>query len=281
MKKKFFLHAVIFLFIILITGCTSLMEKAGQLLDGTLLEAKKLAEYKESENDRFVLKHMRGKDGQEYFLITDSRMPALSMKTSMPDSSGRLYLTSYTFLCGSVSGWNEFTMDISASGTIENNGDNLSLHINAPIELIHISSGKIRYNDERLIDDSAVRSLNNRRERILALVEWMKMQQDAPSFTSEKDFQSYWQPLILPESVSAKKRPSAWSKEDELWNRGEDINWNVSYTQKIFPEELHVYRNSGALLRDWEESFSWIFLEYTWNDLCNQLSETIRLTKLK
>jgi hypothetical protein len=280
MKKENIFFITIILLLVLITGCTSLMEKTGQFLDGSLLEAKKINEYRVTKNGGSVVNTMQNKkDGNEYLLITTDAMPNITFKASMPDASGRFYVTSYTFLSSSVFGWNEFTMDVSASGTFAVSGNTASLQINNPIEVINISSGKIRYNDERLVDDAALRSLNNRYERILALVEWMKAQPNVPVFTSEKHFSSYWQPIILPESLSAKKRPSSWSKEDTEWNYADDINWNVTYTKKIFPEDLHIYRNSGALLRDFEEAISWIYLEYDWNDLCNQLNATIQLTK--
>jgi hypothetical protein len=278
MRKIIFYFAIVFLLIVM-TACTSLMEITGRLLDGTSTASKTIETYEEAEINNIVLKQMRGKDGNDFLAITLSNVPNITFRSSMPNANGMLYITSYTFLCSSVFGWNEFTMDVSASGTFKEYGDSASLQINSPIEIIGISSGKIRYNNERLIDDSAIRTLNNRYERILALVEWMKTQNDVPTFTSEKDFQSYWKPFILPELVSAKKRPVSWSKEYTEWNRVNDINWNVSYTQNIFPEELHIYRNSGGLLRDWEESLSWIFLVYTWNDLCNQLNNTILLRK--
>jgi hypothetical protein len=278
-KEKLFFTAILFL-MILISSCTSLMEKSGQLLDGTMLATKKIAEYRVTKKGGAVVTQMQNKkDGNQFLAITTDTMPNIVFKASMPDASGRMYLTSYTFLCSSVFGWNEFTMDVSASGTFIANGNNASLQINNPIEVINISSGKIRYNDERLIDDSAMRSLNNRYERISALVEWMKTQQNVPTFKDEKSFESYWKPIIVPEIVSAKKRPSTWNKTDTEWNRADDINWNVTYTQKIFPEELHVYRNTGALLRDFEEALGWMYLEYQWNDLCAELNRTIQLTK--
>jgi hypothetical protein len=280
MKKELNICFAIIVLVVLISSCTSLMEKTGQLLDGTSRAAKKIASFQEINklNGVFV-KQMRRKDGSEFLAISVGNIPNITFHASMPDSNGQIFLTSYTFLCSSVFGWNEFTMDISASGTFINNGNNASLHINNPIEVIGISSGKIRYNNERLIDDSAMRSLNNRYERILALVEWMKTQSDVPAFYRENNFQSYWQKIILPESVSAKKRPVTWNKNDTEWNRADDINWNVAYTKKIFSEDLYVYRNSGGLLRDFEEALGWIYLEYKWDDLCNQLSNTIYLKK--
>jgi hypothetical protein len=255
------------------------LELAGLFLDGSLGAAKTVTVYEEAGNSGVMVKHMQSKDGNDFLTISFGMMPHIIFKSSMPDVTGRIYLTSYTFLCSSFSGWNEFTMDISGIGTFENKGDHHLLQIQSPIETIEISSGKIRHNDERISGDAAMRALRNRYDRIAALVAWMQTQSPRPRFYYEEDFQSFWQVRILPELVSSKNRPASWSANDELWNRAEDVKWNVSYTQKIFPEELHVYRNSGGLLRDWEEALSWIFLAYKWNDLCNQLNSTILFAK--
>jgi hypothetical protein len=264
MKKEIVFHIVIVVLIMMISGCeTSISKLESEKINGAVI----------------TVKHIQSNDDKEFLEIALSNVPNLLFNTSLPDASGRIYLTSYNYFCSSIFGWNDFTMDVSASGTLIENGGRTLLHINSPIEVIGISSGKIRYNEERLIDDSALRTLNNRYERILALSEWMHTQSDVPLFNDEKDFENYWKPLIFPELVSARKRPSSWKKENAEWNRADDINWNVSYTENLFPEDLHVYRNSGGLLRDWEEALSWIYVEYHWNDVCNQLSDAILFAK--
>ncbi|MDR2897292.1 MAG: hypothetical protein LBU99_00650 [Spirochaetaceae bacterium] len=278
MKKRIGGFIVVILLIVSVTGCNTVMRAAGQLLDGTVTASKTIAVYEAVEGS-VAVKQEHPKDGADFLSVSIGTVPNLTFKTSMPDASGRLYLTSYTFLCSSISGWNEFVMDVSASGIFAAEGNTASLSITNPIEVIGISSGKIRYNDQRSVDDTALRSLKNRYERIFALVEWMKAQSNVPALGSEKEFQSYWKPLILPEMVAKKKRPASWTEEQAEWNRAEDIKWNVSYTEQVFPEELYEYRNSGGLLRDFEEALSWMYLEYNWDAVCAKLYTAIQLIK--
>jgi hypothetical protein len=270
MKKRICMYSAITLLILSFSGCV-VLRMTGQLLDGTVTASKTIAVYEETVNGGITVKQEQRKDGTEFLVISLDTEPNLMLYTSVPDASGRIYLTSYTFLCSSTSGWNEFTMDISAGGTFTAEGNTASLQITSPIEIIGISSGKIRYNDQRSIEDAALRSLRNRYERIIALVEWMKSQADIPVFNSEKEFQSYWKPIILPELISKKNKPASWSENQAEWNRSEDIKWNISYTRQIFPEDLYEYRNSGGILRDFEEALSWTYFEYNWTMIANEL----------
>jgi hypothetical protein len=93
--------------------------------------------------------------------------------------------------------------------------------------------------------------------------------------------------------VSAKKRPPAWTavtggrqgQRQGRRQRGEDINWSVDYTGALFPEEtaehLRPVRNSGTLLRDWEEALPWIFYQFEWDAIIASLSQEIRLSKVR
>ncbi len=281
MKKISIIHITAAALAVLFSSCTTLVEKAGQSLDGTAAASKKIMVYKyhEKSKDGMAVKYVRNKAGDTYLTISVNSMPNILFKGSIPEPDGSFYITSYTFLCSSSIGWNEFTMEVSGTGTFENREEYGILRIHSLIEPLGISSGKIRYNAERLIGESALGALNNRHERILALVEWMQTQSNVPDFENEKAFKNYWKPLIFPELVSSKKRPGTWTRNNAEWSRADDINWNISYTEKTFPEELHIYRNSGGLLRDWEEAIGWIFLEYEWDHLCDQLNTTVQLTK--
>ena len=105
----------------------------------------------------------------------------------------------------------------------------------------------------------------------------MREQEDVPRFRNIKEFDDYWQPLILPEVVSSRRRPAAWTAEGAVWVRAEDISWNSSYTEMIFPEELLRVRDSGTLLRDWEETLDWIYFIYSWDDIFGFLAADIDL----
>jgi hypothetical protein len=219
-------------------------------------------------------------------------MPNLRINGSLPDGDGTFYLSSLYFLCPSVIGWNEFTMELSGGGSFIRSGDTgggATLLLRNPIESLDIKEGKIRRGNTRITGTQALTSLHNRRERIASLVQWMEKPSGAspeiPQFANQEKFETYWNPILLPETVKARKRPAPWKEEEAVWasagSAGDDIKWNRVYTEKVFPEELWPVRNSGTLLRDWEEASGWIYFEFEWEHIIETLTRTIDLKKVK
>jgi hypothetical protein len=185
-----------------------------------------------------------------------------------------------------VSGWNEFHYELLGSGNFSSvqQGTGGVLRIDETPERVQISSGKIRLKSRRLTGNAALVPLRNRRERILALTEWMaERQQKAGNparFENQKEFDAYWKSLLFPELLPAKKRPQNYSALNAEWNRADGVKWNTAYTKSIFPEALWEFRNSGALLRDWEEALPWIYMEYSWDAIISNVNNTT-LQKIK
>jgi hypothetical protein len=92
-------------------------------------------------------------------------------------------------------------------------------------------------------------------------------------------FEQFWKPILFPELISRKKQPVGWQREGDQWKKAEDIRWNISYTERTFPELLRNIRNSGTMLRDWEEALDWIYLEYEWENIMELLSKEIVFTR--
>jgi hypothetical protein len=155
------------------------------------------------------------------------------------------------------------------------------LVFSGPPEPVQISSGKIRRSESRITGSEALTSLRNRHERILALTEWMRGREGTPAFFNHQAFENYWRPILLPETVSKNQRPPEYNTKNARWARAEDLRWNVVYTESLFPEELWILRNSGALLRDWEEALEWIYGEYSWKKIEGYLSGEISLKRIK
>jgi hypothetical protein len=177
-------------------------------------------------------------------------------------------------------------MELSGAGRFRKNGQGGFLSFSGPLEPVQISGGKIRRNENRITENEALLSLRNRHERIAALAEWMRNRDAAASVNGTppadgKAFERYWKPLLLPEIVPKKKRPKNWFTKDPVKVRAEDVDWNTSYTALLFPEDLRILRDGGALLRDWEEAFEWIRLEYGWEDIEQKFSGEIYLKKTK
>jgi hypothetical protein len=198
----------------------------------------------------------------------------------MSGDGGAFYLNSLSFIASSVSGWNEFTLELLGTGTFIRNGEGGTLRFEKPLEKLNIVEGRIRLNDTRLSGGEALSALRNREERITAIALWM-LSQNAPAFTGQEHFEAYFKPLLFPELVSRKKRPASYTETGADWIRADAVRWNKTYTLTVFPEELRPLRDSGALLRDWEEASAWIYLAYNWESLLESFYTETAFTKIK
>ncbi|MDR2923388.1 MAG: hypothetical protein LBU85_08620 [Treponema sp.] len=259
------------------TGCVSLVEKAGQALDGSAFAEKKLAVY---WSVGMELREMQNKAGERSFIIKLNRFPAIQFRGSAPNELGEFNLVSLDYLGGSSHGWNEFRLDISGEGRLAQDETTVALCVQE-IETIQISFARIKRYDTRLSGNEALAGLRNRHERIKAIAGWMNEREDAPKGLDVKNFEKYWKPLLFPETVSKKKRPSGWQLENDQWNRADSINWNKSYTERLFPEELREIRNSATMLRDWEEALDWLYTEYEWDRIQETLARETVFTRKK
>ncbi|GHT53348.1 hypothetical protein FACS1894106_4110 [Spirochaetia bacterium] len=273
---------IILLFLItILSGCSTLAEKSARVLDGSAFKEKNLWTYQEKPKEGLRFSRIREKNGEEFIVVSNTTIPNLRFRGGPPDESGKFQLKSLYFLSPNLTGWNEFTLELSGSGVFTTDGSGAALRFDMPVEKVSITAGKIRRDNNRITGAEAVSALSNRQERISALTEWMHAQNLTENFKDQNAFEKYWKPILLPELVSAKKRPADWSKENALWVTSDDIRWNTAYTQARFPEELHRIRDSGTLLRDWEEALPWIYFDYEWDALIASLNKDITLIKVK
>ena len=282
MKKYGFLV----IFILLFSGCISVMEKAGRVIDGSASSEKKVSVYRANKlkgaAEDMAVTVIKNKMSQQSVLITFDKYPMMRLRGSMPDENGVFYLNSLEYLSGSVHGWNEYSMEILGAGLLSF-GETCVLEINGDIEQIQISSGRIQRYDTRITGAEALTSLRNRNERITATTLWMA-ELDAPgkqTINGIKGFEYFWKPILFPELVSKKKRPDGWLMEGDSFVKNEDIRWNTGYTERVFLKDLHPVRNSGTMLRDWEETLSWIYLTYEWENIKEILSNKTVLQPVK
>ena len=269
--------------ILLLAGCTSIIHKGGEALEGNAFAEKKLAVYRasgESRKSAVEMKTLRHKNGEEALEISFSAWPGLVLRGGAADGGGSFFLAEARILSSHVNGWNELSIQLSGNGFFSS-GTDAFIRMEGEVERLGISGGRIRLKGDRITGASALSLLRNRRERILALTEWMKewlRQNDETqalpgngAFASQKEFERFWKRLLFPEQVSKKIRPKEYSRENSEWRRADSVNWNKTYTEHLFPEGLWELRNSGALLRDWEEALPWIFIEYSWNTIIESL----------
>jgi hypothetical protein len=277
------------------------MEKAGRVLDGSVFAEKTTAVYENpvaAYAGRGVRVSRKQAGEREYLLIELDSFPTLGIRASAPDLNHRIILESIEFLSPNRYGWNEFSRELSGEGRFTDDWYSAFLAFPEAPELLDISAGRIRRGDSRIAGNEALTALRNRQERIDALTAWMTayLEQQDPSrpesgagqrFADQDVFEEFWKPVLLPEMVSAKKRPPAWIAVTGggRWQRGEDIRWSVDYTEALFlketAENLRPVRNSGTLLRDWEEALPWIFYQFEWDAIMTSLLQEIRLSKVR
>jgi hypothetical protein len=279
-------YSVVFISFLLI-GCTSLIQKGGEVLEGSAFTAKPTALYSSDEKEKeaiIELKEMQSKDGESFIEITNSQWPGLALRGSVPGADGGFHLTEARILSPHASGWNEFSYELLGSGIFSSGqGKGGVLYIEEAPERVQISSGKIRLKSRRLTGNAALAPLRNRRERILALTGWMLERQESTgvliNFDNQDEFEEYWKSPLFPELVSARKQPQNYSSIKNAgnaeWNKVDGVKWNLAYTKSIFPEALWEFRDSGALLRDWEEALPWIFMEYSWDTIIGSFNNTV------
>jgi hypothetical protein len=281
------------------------MEKTGRVLDGSAFAEKTEAVYENKEAGfagrgvRVSRKRARAQD-REYILIEFAAFPTLRLRASPPGGDHRIVLEALEFFSPSLDGWNVFTREISGEGRFKDEWYTAFLAIPRAPELLDISAGRVSRGGARIAGDEALTALRNRGERIEELVLWMASRLEgeglSAGFESQGAFEKFWTPILFPETLPAKKRPPGWAaagqqgsrrqgRRQGRWQRGEEISWSVDYTEALFPpgpaESLRPVRDSGTLLRDWEEALPWIFYQFEWDAIIGSLSSEIRLVKVK
>jgi hypothetical protein len=273
-------YAAILCASLLLCSCFSLIDIAGRALDGSAFAEKTTARYETAGKDMEVTES-RNKAGECSLIIALKDYPMMKLRGSSPDENGEFYIKSLEYLGGSVSGWNEYALELSGTGGWHYADETAVLTISKEIETVQITAGRIQRHDTRITGGEALTYLRNRRERVVAAVEWIASLEEAPLKRGLDEFEEYYKPLLFPEMVSAKRRPSGWLRESDVRIKAEDIWWNTGYTERVFPEELREIRNSGTLFRDWEDALSWIYLEYEWENVKEILSRQNILHKIK
>jgi hypothetical protein len=274
--KLTIIRILIGVILFLYTGCVSLVEITGRALDGSAFAEKKTAVYLAPDME---LWEMKSKADEGSFIIKLNKFPTIKIRCSAVNELGEFNLVSLDYLGGGAQGWNEFRMDLAGEGRLILDGRTAAISVRNEIEPIQISFARIKRYDTRLSGNEALTGLRNRYERIKTIAEWMNGREDAPKGNDVKNFEKYWKPILFPETVLKKKRPPDWQRADDQWNRAESIRWNKTYTERSFPQEIREIRNSGTMLRDWEEAIDWIYNEYEWRRIQETLSRETVLKK--
>ena len=142
-------HAVLLISIVLLfIACSGMVQKGGEILEGSSGGEMELALYRSDGKDRetiYELRELVQKDGKIILEISSGMWPGLALRGSKPDGRGNFELTGVRILSPHVNGWNEFTLDILGKAIFDDpKKSGATLYITGDLERVQISSGKIR-----------------------------------------------------------------------------------------------------------------------------------------
>ncbi|MDR2447018.1 MAG: hypothetical protein LBD58_06985 [Treponema sp.] len=267
-----------FLFSFILSGCLGLVETAGRVADGSAFSVKTTARYRgKTVEIREIRFKNKDKQPEQGLLIILDDFPFFQFRTTRPDLNGSFFFTSLHYMGGTYSGWNEWTQTLAGSGAFRISGNIAYLDINGSIEAGAFTSAKILHNGGKRAGEEALASVRIRADRIAALAEWMRAFSgglaNGQRFSDVEAFEAYWKPILFPELVTPGRRPSTYTETGAEWSRAEDVRWNRTYTRSLFPETLRPIRDSGALMRDFEEAPAWLYCVYEWRSVEAVLKE--------
>ncbi len=263
-------------------GCLSLTENVGQIADGSAFAEKTILRWSGKGLEAALVESKDDVDTssgkKQELLITLEEFPFLEFRASAPISTpsaeDEVSFISLRYLVGTAAGWNEWTRELSGFLTFRRIGNIAYISLESPLMAGAVIEGKILHNGEKRAGAEAVSSLSARADRVAALSTWMRLHTEERSFPNAAAFYAYWRPILFPELVRARYRPALYTEtaaKEPSKGAVADIRWNAAYTAALLPEELRPLRDSGALLRDWEEAPDWIYAEYEWARIENLL----------
>jgi len=158
-------------------------------------------------------------------------------------------------------GWTEAQFAATGELLLRPNGQMWGLSVVTLPRLGDPVSAAIRYYDNYLTGERAVEEFTRRWDRILAVVTLLEQklperwfgytfpQRHSGSPSQSPSFQVKVGKFLFPELYGYTNPPSPGYRTI----RSESISWNVDYTEANFPENLREIRNSGTMLRDFDE----------------------------
>lgn len=218
--------------------------------------------------------------GKEWIEISSKLIDPIIFKgTFNIDESGDIdiYLNAMQFLAVWPNGWTEGEANIFAKLKLTKEENYYKCKIEEKFEIFEITKGAIRYQDDYYYDDKGLINVKNKFDRIIALNEFLKKQEGSqeffltPIFSSKtnKSYKDNFEKFLFPElfldSVVYKSSNFKITDPSNDLILGENILWNKKYTDNFFPEHLKNVRNSGTMLRDFEETIDLCFAEYNLN----------------
>lgn len=156
-------------------------------------------------------------------------------------------------------GWTEATFVVDGRFDLERRGAAYRILVESAPEIDGPSAATIRYFDQYLGGKAALEQFTDRWDRIEAYANFLRSRYGDAWPRSERSLER----LLFPEIYGYRTPPAARHASVE----GDGVRWNSDYTRAVFPKELQPIRDSGTMLRDWEESPGLFQLAFRWKSL--------------
>lgn len=292
-------------FAISLTSCTSTVMAAFDAIDPAsrgLTISGDLA--LSSPDGSFVLRPAKDRNARLFLILQCRRNAGLELiapsdQTTIeaifkPEGSGEIRL-SFTRLYQFMNwehGWSEYQQNVLANFSLKYDSDGWHMTLVEPAELADFQEAAIKNGEKILRGDRALSIIRNRNDRIEALVAFAAERIPAEASTKGEvwSIQKSWvgpsfkndlKTFLFPELIDRKLRPSPWKEPISHNNYAEGIHWNRDYSEALLPVNLVEIRQSGTLLRDWEEALAMIYARWRWPSTIDMLTTGVTLQRVK
>lgn len=200
---------------------------------------------------------------------------ALLQGVVQPDDAGgwKISLISLHWFNNWSNGWTDATFVVDGSLDLRRSASAWHLLVRSAPEIDGPSAVTIRYYNDYLGGTEALDQFTDRWNRIEAYAKFLHSRYGNIWPASTRNLER----ILFPEIYGYSTPPAP----DHASVEGSGVRWNSDYTRALFPKELRPIRDSGTMLRDWEESRGLWQLAFSWRGIWAKAIETdlFRLVK--
>lgn len=166
-------------------------------------------------------------------------------------------------------GWTEASFEAEGELSLRPSLDAWTMDVARVPAIEKPVSASIRLNGDYYSGETALGLFSRRWDRIQAVAEVLKLRFPGASFEND-GFERGVRAFLFPEIYGYGQAGAPAPKPGHKTKLGESIRWDVEYSASAFPEALREIRNSGTMLRDFEEGRGLWRLAFSWDEFRNQ-----------
>jgi hypothetical protein len=166
-------------------------------------------------------------------------------------------------------GWTEASFEAEGELSLVPGGDSWAIVVDRAPAIGKPGSASIRLYGDYFVGDKALGLFSRRWDRIKTEAELLK-QRFPDEWRDTDKFRRGVRAFLFPELYGYAKAGAPPPGPDHGVSVGESIHWDTDYSASAFPETLREIRNSGTMLRDFEESLGLWRLWFRWDGFWNE-----------